>query len=67
VNNLAIRSATEEWKVTRDYDQVRWVLVAAFDSNDFDSFDLKLQLLPGELSSVGSEPQTARRNGFFFR
>ena len=47
MNNLGIRSATEEWKVTRDYDQVRWVLVAAFDSNDFDSFDLKLQLLPG--------------------
>jgi UDP-GlcNAc:undecaprenyl-phosphate/decaprenyl-phosphate GlcNAc-1-phosphate transferase len=67
VNNLAIRRATEELKVARDYDQVRRVLVAAFDTNDFDSFDLKLELLPGELSSLGSEPQTARRNGFFFR
>jgi UDP-GlcNAc:undecaprenyl-phosphate/decaprenyl-phosphate GlcNAc-1-phosphate transferase len=42
VNNLAIRRATEELKVARDYEQVRRILVAAFDSNDFDSFELKL-------------------------
>lgn len=42
VNNLAIRRATEELKVARDYEQVRRVLVAAFDSNDFDSFELKV-------------------------
>ncbi len=48
VNNLAIRRATEELKVTRDYGQVRRILVAAFDGNDFDSFELKLELLPGE-------------------
>ncbi len=49
VNNLAIRRATEELKVARDYDQVRRILTAAFGSNDFDSFELKLDLLPGEM------------------
>jgi UDP-GlcNAc:undecaprenyl-phosphate GlcNAc-1-phosphate transferase len=48
VNNLAIRRATEELKVARDYDQVRKILTAAFGSNDFDSFELKLDLQPGE-------------------
>lgn len=40
VNNLAIRRAAEELKVARDYDQVRRILLAAFGSNDFDSFEL---------------------------
>src|SRR5437660_475282 len=48
VNNLAIRRATEELKVARDYEQVRRILLAAFGSNDFDSFELSLELLPGE-------------------
>jgi UDP-GlcNAc:undecaprenyl-phosphate GlcNAc-1-phosphate transferase len=68
VNNLAIRRATEELKVARDYEQVRRVLVAAFDSNDFDAFDLKLELLPGEF--IPFEPQDSsavRRNGSAFR
>lgn len=42
VNNLAVRRATEELKVARDYEQVRRILVAAFDSNDFDSFELRV-------------------------
>ena len=45
INNLAIRRATEELKVARDYDQVRRVLEAAFSSNDFDGFDVKVQAL----------------------
>ena len=49
VNNLAIRRATEELKVARDYDQIRRILLAAFGSNDFDGFELRLELLPGEL------------------
>ena len=40
VNNLAIRRATEELKVARDAEQVHRILVAAFGSNDFDSFEL---------------------------
>jgi UDP-GlcNAc:undecaprenyl-phosphate/decaprenyl-phosphate GlcNAc-1-phosphate transferase len=64
VNNLAIRRATEELKVARDYDQVRRILVAAFDSNDFDSFELKIELLPGEQLPIAAE---SRRAGPAFR
>jgi UDP-GlcNAc:undecaprenyl-phosphate/decaprenyl-phosphate GlcNAc-1-phosphate transferase len=63
VNNLAIRRATEELKVARDFDQVRRILLAAFGSNDFDSFELKLELLPGEVIPGGLAE--ARRNGAF--
>ena len=48
VNNLAIRRAGEELKVARDYEQVRRILLAAFGSNDFDAFELSLELLPAE-------------------
>jgi UDP-GlcNAc:undecaprenyl-phosphate GlcNAc-1-phosphate transferase len=48
VNNLAIRRATEELKVARDFEQVRRILAAAFGSNDFDSLELKMELFPGE-------------------
>jgi len=68
VNNLAIRRATEELKVARDYDQVRRILTAAFGSNDFDSFELKLDLLPGELVPYEtSDPSAIRRAGNSFR
>jgi UDP-GlcNAc:undecaprenyl-phosphate GlcNAc-1-phosphate transferase len=43
VNNLAIRRATEELKAARNYEQLCRVLVAAFDSNDLDGFDLLAQ------------------------
>lgn len=66
VNNLAIRRATEELKVARDYDQVRRVLMAAFGSNDFDGFELQLNLLPGELVSF-DPTESARRNTNCFR
>lgn len=48
INNLAIRRATEELKVARDYTQLCRILEAAFGNNDFDGFDLNAQLLPGE-------------------
>jgi len=64
VNNLAIRRATEELKVARDYEQVRRILLAAFGSNDFDSFELKVDLLPGEQVAVAAD---SRRNGPSFR
>jgi len=52
INNLAIRRATEELKVTREYVQLCRILMAAFSSNDFDAFELRLQLPPGELPEV---------------
>ncbi|MGA7218336.1 MAG: MraY family glycosyltransferase [Candidatus Sulfotelmatobacter sp.] len=48
INNLAIRRATEELKAVRDYEQIRQVLEAAFGSNDFDGFDVRFKLFPGE-------------------
>src|SRR5580693_5950555 len=72
INNLSIRRATEELKAARDYDQIRRILEAAFSSNDFDSFELKLELLSGEtvpgetipfekLPYDTSDPSAARR------
>jgi UDP-GlcNAc:undecaprenyl-phosphate/decaprenyl-phosphate GlcNAc-1-phosphate transferase len=43
INNLAIRRATEELKVARDYPQVRRILEAAFSTNDFDGFQLNVR------------------------
>jgi UDP-GlcNAc:undecaprenyl-phosphate GlcNAc-1-phosphate transferase len=45
INNLAIRRATEELRVARDYDQICRILIAAFSSNDFDAFELNAKLL----------------------
>lgn len=68
VNNLAIRRATAELKVARDYEQVRRLLLAAFDSNDFDSFELRLDLLAGELASAAAtDSNAARRKALSFR
>ncbi|MBZ5663350.1 MAG: undecaprenyl/decaprenyl-phosphate alpha-N-acetylglucosaminyl 1-phosphate transferase [Acidobacteriia bacterium] len=53
INNLAVRRAIEELKVARDFDQVRSVLVAAFDNNDFDAFELQWKSLHGDQSDSG--------------
>ena len=47
INNLAIRRATEELKVASDFEQLCRILEAAFNSNDFDAFELRL-LRPAE-------------------
>jgi UDP-GlcNAc:undecaprenyl-phosphate GlcNAc-1-phosphate transferase len=66
VNNLAIRRATEELKVARDYEQIRRILGAAFGSNDFDAFDLVVDLSADSLPFDSTEP-TARRHPQSFR
>jgi len=53
INNLSVRRAVEEFKITRDLDQVRRVLIAAFESNDFDAFDLQLKPLRGDQVTAG--------------
>jgi UDP-GlcNAc:undecaprenyl-phosphate GlcNAc-1-phosphate transferase len=64
INNLSIRRATEELKAVRDYEQIRRVLEAAFNSNDFDGFDVKFKLFPGESQPVDdSEPSMQPRRG----
>ncbi len=54
INNLAIRRATEELKTARDCEQIRSVLEAAFSCNDFDGFDVRFKLFPGESYPFGS-------------
>jgi UDP-GlcNAc:undecaprenyl-phosphate/decaprenyl-phosphate GlcNAc-1-phosphate transferase len=68
VNNLAIRRATEELKVASDYEEVRQILKAAFSSNDFDGFELRVELAPERSLSVETvEPLAARRTALSFR
>jgi UDP-GlcNAc:undecaprenyl-phosphate GlcNAc-1-phosphate transferase len=40
INNLSVRRAIEELKVAGNFDQVRSILIAAFEGNDFDAFEL---------------------------
>jgi UDP-GlcNAc:undecaprenyl-phosphate GlcNAc-1-phosphate transferase len=63
INNMAIRRATEELRAARDYDQLRQILIAVFGSNDFDGFDVKIKLLPGELPPLDSVDATSIRRG----
>ncbi len=51
INNLAIRRATEELKVCKDCAQICRILAAAFGGNEFDAFDLQLQLSPNRAAS----------------
>jgi len=67
INNLAIRRATEELKAARDYQQVRCILEAAFGSNDFDGFDIKVKLLPGESVPSAESTSLVRRGETSFR
>lgn len=41
INNLAVRRAVEELKVADSVHQINKILTAAFDSNDFDAFELR--------------------------
>ncbi|HXM66951.1 MAG TPA: MraY family glycosyltransferase [Candidatus Acidoferrum sp.] len=67
INNLAIRRAIEELKAARDYEQIQRVLEAAFASNDFDGFDVRCKLLPGEIHPDSSvENGVSRRGEVFF-
>jgi UDP-GlcNAc:undecaprenyl-phosphate/decaprenyl-phosphate GlcNAc-1-phosphate transferase len=67
VNNLAIRRATEELKVARDYEQVRRILAAAFGSNDFDAFELRLEPLAGEAVRFDASNDAIHGSGLSFR
>jgi UDP-GlcNAc:undecaprenyl-phosphate GlcNAc-1-phosphate transferase len=52
VNNLAIRRAAEELKVASDYEQLCRILKSAFESNDFDAFELRLLRPADELAEL---------------
>ncbi len=57
INNMSIRRASEELKVTHDYAQLCRVLTAAFGSNDFDGFELQ----PAAGSHLAQEPDACFR------
>jgi UDP-GlcNAc:undecaprenyl-phosphate GlcNAc-1-phosphate transferase len=67
INNLSIRRATEELKVARDYDQLCRILVAAFNSNDFDAFDLNVKLLLHEHAVLPQLPMASGKGDIHFR
>lgn len=46
INNLSIRRATQELQVARNCDQLGRILSAAFDTNTFDAFELRLHRSP---------------------
>jgi UDP-GlcNAc:undecaprenyl-phosphate/decaprenyl-phosphate GlcNAc-1-phosphate transferase len=58
INNLSVRRAIAELKVASDFDQIRNILVAAFNGNDFDAFDL--QALPPFPDRTASADATRR-------
>ncbi len=43
INNLSVRRAVLELKAAGDFDQIRRILTAAFENNDFDSFELHVK------------------------
>ena len=47
VNNLAIRRAAEELKTAVDFQDLRRILGAAFEGNDFDGFELRAEFRSG--------------------
>jgi hypothetical protein len=54
INNLAIRRAVQELKAASDFEQLRSILIAAFEGNDFDAFELQVKPLPGDLAEPES-------------
>lgn len=63
INNLAIRRGMEELKVSIDPEQICRILLAAFSSNDFDAFDLNLNVFPRETPEIESLQVIADRQG----
>src|SRR5258708_11746385 len=47
INNLSVRRAVEELKVAADLNPVRNILLAAFERNAFEAFEMHLQSLCG--------------------
>ena len=61
VNNLSIRRAIEELKGSSDHAHLCRALESAFCSNDFDGFDLLVNL-PPEAHNIGPSPLAAMGN-----
>jgi UDP-GlcNAc:undecaprenyl-phosphate/decaprenyl-phosphate GlcNAc-1-phosphate transferase len=59
VNNLAIRRATEELGSAKNFDQICQVLQDAFETNEFDGFDLCFRPMNPEHTGI---PETFRKD-----
>jgi UDP-GlcNAc:undecaprenyl-phosphate GlcNAc-1-phosphate transferase len=64
VNDLYIRRAIEDLRVTRDYAELCRILEEAFSSNDFDGFDLKVKLLPEDGNGARHSSASAETTEF---
>jgi len=53
INNLSIRRAAEELKVASDFDQIRRIVLAAFENNDFDAFEMQVKAAAADHSGFG--------------
>ena len=53
INNLSVRRAIEQLRHATDLSQVRSILVAAFENNDFDAFELQLSPAIAKLAQLG--------------
>src|SRR5262249_49640588 len=67
INNLSIRRAIEELRAARDYDQLHRVLMAAFSSNDFDGFDLRIDPTLAKPRVFNDRRLGGKRAGTFLR
>jgi UDP-GlcNAc:undecaprenyl-phosphate GlcNAc-1-phosphate transferase len=57
INNLAVRRAVQELNAARDFEQIRSILKAAFENNDFDNFEMHLKALPEDQTSLAGHGQ----------
>src|ERR1022692_2018524 len=66
INDLAIRRAIEEMKGASDYAQVCHILEAAFSTNDFDGFELRVKAEAKEPPTIGDKRLRMRREDLRF-
>jgi UDP-GlcNAc:undecaprenyl-phosphate GlcNAc-1-phosphate transferase len=60
INDLAIRRATEALKAASDYARVCRILEAAFSTNDFDGFELRVKAGAEETPTIGDKRRRVR-------
>src|ERR1700683_1124010 len=63
INDLAIRRAIEEMKGASDYVEVCRILEAAFSTNDFEGFELKVNAEAGEPAIFGIDQRPREKAG----
>lgn len=62
INNLAIRRAIQKLSQANDFSQLCWILQEAFESNDFDGFQLNLNIKNDRGVQIMNESSESLRN-----